>query len=67
MFYNPKTLEKAGITELPKTWDEFKAMAETLKAAGIAPSPWDPRTAGPPSSGSTTCCCAPPAPNTAPS
>lgn len=37
MFYNPKTLEQAGITELPKTWDEFKAMAETLKAAGIAP------------------------------
>lgn len=37
MFYNPHVLEKAGITELPRTWDEFKAMCEKLKAAGVAP------------------------------
>jgi len=37
MFYNPHVLEKAGITETPKTWDEFKAMCDKLKAAGIAP------------------------------
>ena len=37
MFYNPKVMADAGITELPKTWDEFMAMAEKLKAAGITP------------------------------
>lgn len=36
-FYNPKAFAKAGITETPKTWDEFLAAADKLKAAGIAP------------------------------
>lgn len=37
MFYNPAVLAQAGITEFPSTWDEFLAMCETLKAAGIDP------------------------------
>ena len=37
MFYNPHVMAKAGITEMPKTWDEFTAMCDKLKAAGIAP------------------------------
>jgi|GEM_PF-281298 len=36
-FYNPKAFAKAGITETPKTWDEFLAVADKLKAAGISP------------------------------
>ncbi len=36
-FYNPQVLADAGITELPKTWDEFKAMCDTLVAAGVSP------------------------------
>ncbi|MFD2670888.1 ABC transporter substrate-binding protein [Marinicrinis sediminis] len=35
--YNKKAFEKAGITETPKTLDEFYAAAEKLKAAGIVP------------------------------
>lgn len=37
LFYNKKVMAKAGITEMPKTWDEFKAMSQKLKAAGINP------------------------------
>jgi multiple sugar transport system substrate-binding protein/raffinose/stachyose/melibiose transport system substrate-binding protein len=37
LFYNKHVMEKAGITEMPKTWDEFKAMCDKLKAAGITP------------------------------
>lgn len=37
IFYNKKVLQKAGITEMPKTWDEFKAMCDKLKAAGVTP------------------------------
>lgn len=37
MFYNPQVMEKAGITEMPTSWDEFIAMCDTLKAAGVAP------------------------------
>jgi multiple sugar transport system substrate-binding protein/raffinose/stachyose/melibiose transport system substrate-binding protein len=37
MFYNVKVMQKAGITEMPKTWDEFKAMCDKLKAAGVTP------------------------------
>jgi glucose/mannose transport system substrate-binding protein len=29
-------MDKIGATALPKTWDEFNAMAEKMKAAGIA-------------------------------
>ncbi|MFC5653561.1 ABC transporter substrate-binding protein [Paenibacillus solisilvae] len=35
--YNKKAFEKAGITAIPKTLDEFYAAAEKLKAAGIIP------------------------------
>ena len=36
-FYNPKVFADAGITETPKTWEEFLAAADKLKAAGVAP------------------------------
>jgi len=36
-FYNPKVMEAAGITEMPTTWDDFKAMCDTLKASGVTP------------------------------
>jgi len=35
--YNKKAFEKAGITELPMTLDEFYEACEKLKAAGIIP------------------------------
>ena len=35
--YNKKLFEKAGITELPKTFSELEAAAKKLKAAGITP------------------------------
>ncbi|MFO1352932.1 MAG: extracellular solute-binding protein [Gammaproteobacteria bacterium] len=37
MFYNPKTMAKAGVTAMPKTWDEFLALCEALKAKGVTP------------------------------
>lgn len=37
IFYNQALLTKAGITEMPKTWEEFKAACRTLKAKGISP------------------------------
>ncbi len=36
-FYNQSLFDKAGITEVPKTWAEFLAVCEKLKAAGITP------------------------------
>ncbi len=36
-FYNPKVLKAAGVTDTPKTWDEFLAMADKLKANGVSP------------------------------
>lgn len=36
-YYRKDLFEQAGITETPKTWEEFKAMGEKLKAAGITP------------------------------
>lgn len=36
MFYNEKMFQKYGIT-VPKTWDEFMNVCETLKSNGIAP------------------------------
>lgn len=36
-FYNPAVMEAAGITEFPATWDEFKAMCDTLLASGVTP------------------------------
>lgn len=35
--YNKKAFEKAGITAIPKTYDEFLAVAQKLKDAGIVP------------------------------
>jgi ABC-type glycerol-3-phosphate transport system substrate-binding protein len=37
IFYNKDMFEKAGITELPKTWDEFEVVCEKLKQAGFTP------------------------------
>ena len=37
MFYNKDAFDKAGITAVPKTWDEFLAACESLKTAGIIP------------------------------
>jgi len=34
MYYNKNLLEKAGIAEPPKTWDELKAAAEKISALG---------------------------------
>ncbi|KGE19299.1 ABC transporter substrate-binding protein [Paenibacillus wynnii] len=35
--YNKKAFADAGITEVPKTWDEFLAACEKLKANGVVP------------------------------
>ncbi len=35
-FYNKAVFEKAGVTP-PKTWEEFLAVCEKLKAAGVVP------------------------------
>lgn len=37
VMYNGKLLEKAGYKEFPKTYTEFYAMCDKLKAAGITP------------------------------
>jgi len=37
MWSSPKALDKAGIKNLPKTWAEFNADCEKLKAAGLIP------------------------------
>ena len=37
LWYNPKVLEKAGISGPPKTWSEFLEQAPKLKAAGVTP------------------------------
>ncbi len=34
---NPAVLKKAGIAAMPKTWDEFFAAADKIKAAGLIP------------------------------
>lgn len=36
-FYNPKAMQKAGITTMPATWDDLLAAADKLVAAGISP------------------------------
>jgi glucose/mannose transport system substrate-binding protein len=46
---NPKVLAKVGVTEVPTTWEEFNAVADKLKAAGITPlahggQPWQDAT-----------------------
>lgn len=37
VYYVPSVFEKAGITEVPQTWDEFLGACDTLNAAGITP------------------------------
>ena len=37
IFYDKAAFETAGVTTLPTTWEEFMAVSEQLKAAGIAP------------------------------
>lgn len=37
MFYNPHTMEEAGITEMPESWDELLAACKTLNEHGVAP------------------------------
>ena len=36
-FYNPKVMQKAGITAMPTTWTDFLAMCDKLVAAGVSP------------------------------
>lgn len=40
-FYNTELFEQAGITAVPTTWDEFLAVCDQLKAAGITPMTMD--------------------------
>ncbi|SIO51421.1 carbohydrate ABC transporter substrate-binding protein, CUT1 family [Rhodovulum sp. ES.010] len=49
MWANPEVLAQAGIEEMPTTWDEFNAAADTLMEAGITPlahggQPWQDAT-----------------------
>ncbi|MFH8252680.1 ABC transporter substrate-binding protein [Microbacterium sp. B2969] len=37
VYYNKEVFEKAGITELPKNWDEFVELGRTLKTQGVTP------------------------------
>ncbi|NLF78071.1 MAG: carbohydrate ABC transporter substrate-binding protein, partial [Chloroflexi bacterium] len=37
VYYVPSVFEKAGITQVPQTWDEFLGACDTLNAAGITP------------------------------
>eukprot|EP01034_Spumella_vulgaris_P046347 gene46347-57796_t len=37
MWGSSEALKKAGVTAMPKTWDEFFAAADKLKAAGLIP------------------------------
>lgn len=36
-FYNKAVFAKAGINDVPETWDEFLAACEKIKAIGVAP------------------------------
>nr|WP_295885735.1 ABC transporter substrate-binding protein [uncultured Devosia sp.] len=40
MFYSKPVFEKAGISEAPKSWDEFFAAMDKIKAAGLTPVAW---------------------------
>jgi glucose/mannose transport system substrate-binding protein len=40
MFYSKEAFAKAGIAAEPKSWDEFFASMDKLKAAGILPVAW---------------------------
>ena len=36
MYYNKDILKKAGITQLPKTWDDFTSVCQTIQKKGLA-------------------------------
>jgi len=40
-FYNKDLFEKAGITSVPTTWEQFLAACEALKQSGVAPITFD--------------------------
>ncbi len=40
-FYNKELFQKAGVSEPPKTWDEFFQVCEIIKRAGITPLSMD--------------------------
>ena len=40
MFVSTSALKKVGANEAPKTWDEFFALADKAKAAGVTPFAW---------------------------
>lgn len=40
-FYNKELFQEAGISQPPKTWEEFFEVCETLKKAGITPLSMD--------------------------
>lgn len=37
VYYRPSLFERAGIEDVPETWDEFLAACDALRAEGIAP------------------------------
>lgn len=37
MWGSKKAMDKVGVSAMPRTWDEFNAVAEKMKAAGIYP------------------------------
>jgi len=37
VFYSPKVFAAAGVSTMPKTWDEFLALCKLLKSKGVAP------------------------------
>ena len=37
LFYNTKVMKEAGINSAPKTWNDFLAVCEKLKARGVTP------------------------------
>lgn len=52
MYYNKTLFDKAGVIELPKTWNEFMDVSGKLKATGVTPwavalKPSDAQTAWP--------------------
>ncbi len=51
IWYSKDLFEKAGITETPKTWDEFKTVVQKLKDAGITDSVGPVRIEVPPRDG----------------
>ena len=40
VFYSKDAFAKAGVTEEPKSWDEFFTALDKLKAAGVLPVAW---------------------------